>query len=341
MKLTTLCAGIAGLAGIAAISAGTELAFKPAEATKLSKEFTINLDFALDDLIVSMNGEEMDPAMMGLDLDEAQAQVSMTVNFNDVYVGMSGNKTTELKRTFESGTAEYEAGDGESGNESMDELEGQVIVFKWNEEKGQYDLTDEDGEEVDEDMQMMAEDADLRIFLPKSEVEEGDSWSVKGKDLLGVFVPGVNIDKAMARADEEAAKEGDVPFTPSDFLNFMEELGEIECTYQGTKEVNGRVLQVIALKPMIEKTIDLTDVLTEIIDEASGGAQEFDLSVELILEGEGSGELLWDAEAGHFRSYKLDMDLQTLIDASGSAQGMSGAAEVEATTTVSYSFTAE
>lgn len=341
MKLTTLCAGIAGLAGIAAISAGTELAFKPAEATKLSKEFTINLDFALDDLIVSMNGEEMDPAMMGLDLDEAQAQVSMTVNFNDVYVGMSGNKTTELKRTFESGTAEYEAGDGESGNESMDELEGKVIVFKWNEEKGQYDLTDEDGEEVDEDMQMMSEDADLRIFLPKSEVEEGDSWSVKGKDLLGVFVPGVNIDKAMARADEEAAKEGDVPFTPSDFLKFMEELGEIECTYQGTKEVNGRVLQVIALKPMIEKTIDLTDVLTEIIDEASGGAQEFDLSVELVLEGEGSGELLWDAEAGHFRSYKLDMDLQTLIDASGSAQGMSGAAEVEATTTVSYSFKAE
>lgn len=341
MKLTTLCAGIAGLAGIAAISAGTELAFKPAEATKLSKEFTINLDFALDDLIVSMNGEEMDPAMMGLDLDEAQAQVSMTVNFNDVYVGMSGNKTTELKRTFESGTAEYEAGDGESGNESMDELEGKVIVFKWNEEKGQYDLTDEEGEEVDEDMQMMSEDADLRIFLPKSEVEEGDSWSVKGKDLLGVFVPGVNIDKAMARADEEAAKGGDVPFTPSDFLKFMEELGEIECTYQGTKEVNGRVLQVIALKPMIEKTIDLTDVLTEIIDEASGGAQEFDLSVELVLEGEGSGELLWDAEAGHFRSYKLDMDLQTLIDASGSAQGMSGAAEVEATTTVSYSFTAE
>ena len=341
MKLTTLCAGLAGLAGIAAISVGAELSFKPAESTKLDKEFGIDLEFALDDMIVTMNGEEMDPAMMGLDLDEAQAQVSMMVTFQDEYVGMSGSKVTELKRTFQSGTAEYEAGGGESGSETMDELEGQVVVFKWNEEKSQYDLVDEEGEEADEDMQMMAEDADLRIFLPKNAVEEGDSWSLKGKDLLSAMLPGVNIDKAMARADEEAAKEGDVPFTPSDFMAFMDELGEIECTYKGTKEVDGKVLQVIALKPMIEKSVDLTDILTEIIDEASGGGQDFDLAVEVTLEGEGSGELLWDAETGHFRSYKLELELQTLVDASGSAQGMSGAAEVEATTNLTYTFKAE
>ncbi|HRV80368.1 MAG TPA: hypothetical protein P5218_02980, partial [Planctomycetota bacterium] len=245
----------------------------------------------------------------------------------------------ELKRTFKSGTASYETGSGESGDESMDEVEGEVVVFKWNEENGAYDLTNGDGEEVKEEMQMMAEDTDLRIFLPKSSVEVDDTWSVKGKDLLHVLIPGVNVEKAMARADQEAANEK-APFTPSDFMKFMDELGEVECTYKGTREVDGAELQVIALKPTMKKTIDLTDTLAEIIDQASGG-QEVEIDMKLTLEGEGTGELLWDPAAGHFKSYKLDIELHTLVNASGGAQGMTGAMEMEATTTLGYEFKAE
>ncbi|MDF1836700.1 MAG: hypothetical protein P1V35_02425 [Planctomycetota bacterium] len=340
MKLPLILAGVAGLIGVAALTpAATDLTFSPAESTTLTKNFTVSLDFALEDMVLSVNGNEMDPAMMGIDLDEASGEVTASLGFTDEYVAMKGSSATELKRTFSSATAEFQTGDGESGSESADDIEGKTVVFKLDDESGEYNMTDGEGEEVEEGMEMMSIDTDLTIFLPSGPVEEDSSWTVEGKDLLGVFVPGINIDKAMAKIDEEAANN-DAPFAPSDMLEFMEELGSIECTYKGTKEVDGVNLQVISLVPTIEKTIDLTDTLADIIEEAAGG-QEIEVSMSVTLEGTGSGQLLWDASKGHFVDYTLDIQLTALMDGSGSAQGQSGSAEIETTTNVSYHFTAE
>ncbi len=339
MKLPILLAGVAGLLGVAALTPATDLTFHPEESTTLTKNFGITLDFTLDDLVLTMNGEEMDPAMMGLDLDEASGNISANLSFTDEYVSMDGAKTKELKRTFSSMSAEFEGGDGTSDSKTMDDIEGETIVFKLDEESGEYAMTDDEGEEVDEEMQVLSVDTDMTIFLPTGAVEEDATWTVEGKDLLGVFVPGINIEKAMAKIDEEAANDG-APFTPSDFLGFMEELGSIECTYKGSKEVDGVTLQVISLVPTLETTIDLTDTIAQIIEENAQG-QEIDATASVTLEGSGSGELLWDAAAGHFRDYTLSLELSTLIDASGESQGMTGSAEVETTTTVNYHFTAE
>ncbi len=339
MKLPILLAGVAGLVGIAALTPATDLTFHPKESTTLTKNYSISVGFELDDLVLTMNGEEMDPAMMGIDLDEASGSVAASLSFTDEYVSMDGATTKELKRTFAGMTAEFETGAGESDSKTNDDLEGESIVFKLDEESGEYSLTDDEGEEVEEEMQIMSVNTDLTIFLPAGPVEKDASWTIEGKDLLGVFVPGINIDKAMAKIDEEAANN-DAPFTPSDFLDFMGELGSIECTYEGTKEVDGVTLQVISLVPTLETTIDLTDTIASIIEEAAQG-QEIDATASITLEGTGSGELLWDAEAGHFRDYTLNIEISTLIDASGEAQGMAGAAEVETTTVVGYHFTAE
>jgi len=339
MKLPIILAGVAGLIGVAALNPVTDLTFSPAEKTTLTKNFTVSMDFALEDMVITMNGNEMDPAMMGIDLDEASGEFTGTLGFTDEYISMKGSNATELKRTFSSATGEFQTGDGESGSESMDDVEGKTVVFKFDEESGDYKMTDEEGEELEEGMEMMSIDTDLTIFLPAGPVEEDASWTIEGKDLLGVFIPGVNVEKAMAKIDEEAANN-DAPFAPSDFLEFMEELGTIECTYKGTKEVDGVTLQVISLVPTIEKTIDLTDTIADIIDEASGG-EEIEVNLSVTLEGTGSGQLLWDASTGHFRDYTLDLQLTSLLDGSGSAQGQSGAAEIETTTNVSYHFTAE
>ncbi|MFT4648974.1 MAG: hypothetical protein ACI9X4_002208 [Glaciecola sp.] len=339
MKLPLILAGVAGLVGIAALTPATDLTFSPAESTTLTKNFSVSVDFALDDLVLTMNGNEMDPGIMGIDLDDASGEVSASLSFTDEYVAMKGSQATELKRTFSSMTAEYQTGSGESGSENNDEVEGKTIVFKMDAESGEYSMTDEEGEELEEGMEMMSIDTDLTIFLPAGPVEVDSSWTVEGKDLLGILVPGINIDKAMAKIDEEAANN-DAPFAPSDFMDFMEELGSIECTYNGTKEIDGVTLQVISLVPTMDKTIDLTDTLADIIDEASGG-QEMEISMSVTLEGTGSGQILWDASTGHFRDYTMDMQISALMDGSGSAQGQSGSAEVETTINVSYHFTAE
>ncbi|MCA9000657.1 MAG: hypothetical protein KDB61_01950 [Planctomycetes bacterium] len=318
---------------------GDSVTFAPAEGSTLSKTYVVTQKFTLDDMTMAMNGEEMDPAMMGVDLDEASGEVSATLEFTDEYVAMDGARHKELKRTFGSMVAEYATGDGESGSESNDEMEGKTIVFKLDAESGEYALTDGDGEEIDEEMQILSVDTDLTVFLPAGEVEEDASWTIEGADLMRVFVPGVNIDKAMAKLDEEASKN-DAPFAPSDFMDFMGELGSIECTYKGTKEVEGTTLQVISLVPTLEKEIDLTDMISEIIDMSAPG-QDISASASITLEGTGSGELLWDAKAGHFVEYTLDIQISALITGSGESQGMGGGIEVETTTNLGYHFTAK
>ncbi|MEZ5975448.1 MAG: hypothetical protein R3F17_07700 [Planctomycetota bacterium] len=340
MKLITLFAGLAGLAGIAAIPAATDIAFKPKESTTLDKEYSLKLDFALDSMVVTVNGEEMDPAAMGMDLDEATLEMSMNLAFSDEYVSMDGSKVKKLKRTFHSGSAEFEAGSGESDKKDMSELEDETVIFNWNEEKGTYEIKDEEGEDAKEELQVMSIDTDLRVFLPKAGVEVDESWTVGGKELFSVLIPGIDLDKAARLADEKAAEEGDVPFTPSGMLKYLDEMGKVECTYKGAREVDGVTLQVIALKPEIEKSIDLTDLLSGIIEKQAPG-QEIEVNLTVTLEGTGNGELLWDAEAGHFRKYDLEMQLSTLVEANGGAQGMTGAVEVEATTNLVYGFTAK
>jgi predicted HicB family RNase H-like nuclease len=339
MKLPLILAGVAGLIGVAALTPAADLTFHPAESTKLTKTYSISADFALDDLSITMNGEEMDPAMMGIDLDEASGEFSGTMSFTDEYVSMEGAKATELKRTFTSMTAEFESGSGESGSESNDDIEGKTIVFKLDKETGEYALTDGEGEEVDEDLQFLGVDTDLTIFLPAGPVEEDATWTIEGKDMLKVFIPGIDIKKAMAKADEEAANN-EAPFTPSELLDFMDEMGSIECTYKGTREVEGVTLQVISLVPTMEQTIDLTDMISDIIDEAAAG-QEISINASVSLEGTGSGELLWDSKAGHFREYTLNLELSALLDGSGEAQGMAGGLEVETSTNLTFHFTAE
>ena len=75
--------------------------------------------------------------------------------------------------------------------------------------------------------------------------------------------------------------------------------GEVECTYEGEKEVDGKKLARVALA--CKATTKMAP------SEDDGALQSMDFEFDL------EGELLWDAAARHFVSYELGGDVTTKL----------------------------
>ena len=181
------------------------LEFRPAEGSKLSKAFETTYTFAVDDLFISASGEEIDPEMMGADMsiDDMNGEVTLTLEVVDHYVKMGDGRPSELVRSYDGVLAEYETGFGEAGEDSMQEIEGKRIRFQ-DDEEGGYSRSALDDEEIEEErLNMLAEDLDLRAFLPGRAVSPEDKWTVDWADLGGFLLPGIDPRLRLGELQDE------------------------------------------------------------------------------------------------------------------------------------------
>ena len=150
---------------------------------------------------------------------------------------------------------------------------------------------------------------------------------------MSILAPGLDVNKALDKAKEEAS-EGEMPIEIDEALDMISEDMVLECTYAGTRETDGRTLLVIELSSEFESNIDLSDMILEAIEANMPPEMALDLSVVLEMAAEATGEVTWDARAGHFASMALEIDVVSVIDASGNmdagGQEMSGGIEAEA-----------
>ncbi|MGK0220677.1 MAG: hypothetical protein ACI9HE_004189, partial [Planctomycetota bacterium] len=228
MKITLL-AGSA-LLGLVAAPFVQDLAFAPEAGATLTKTFETTFDFALDDLAMVFNGQEMDPAMMGMDMSQATMTFSTLVTVTDEYVEVRDGKPVSLTRSFETISYEVEGGDGQSNSGSDTDLEGAALTFTWDADADAYALTCDDDELDLEDISHAGEDMDLRNVLPDASVSEGDSWSVSGKSIVPILWPGLDWDHAQG-AMAKASSEVDIPMDLDELLGGMFEEVEITCSY--------------------------------------------------------------------------------------------------------------
>lgn len=328
--------GLAAAAGLVAfVGPKDEVRFAVAEGTTLTKSFETTVEMSLDDLIISFNGQELDPAAMGADFDLADANGSFgyVLSVVDEYEKMAEGKPANLRRTIETLMGEYSSGMGDSGSESAP-IEGETLIFSWDEEEGGYAIKVDSEEPIDpEDYEMMSEDLDLRAMLPEGGVSEGDTWTIGGRNMMGVLVPGLDVDKAISAMNEEASS-GDVPIEVEEFMDSVAEGMLLELTYAGTREVDGRSLMVIEIGGDFEQNLDLSDMILEAISAEMPPEASVDLSVVIEMAAEATGEMLWDGKAGHFVSMDMEMDFVMVIDARGDVdaggQAMDGGIEAEA-----------
>jgi hypothetical protein len=307
----------------------TSIVFAPSDGSQVTKSFEVALSFALEDFVMTMNGQESPFGMDGM-RDEAEGDVGYTLEVVDLFETVAAGQPTKLSRKYESFSMHYDVGDN-SGEEGFEEVEGKTVRFVWNAEDEDYERSwGEDSEdEADEAvLNVLAVDLDMRALLPRGPVSEGDRWQVEVSRLGSLFVPGLDLSRA-ASADVEGFDQ-----IPADFLGPIQEALDdaiVECTFRGLSGGADGDLAVIGLSLSADVSIDAADKLMEQIEAQGDGEMEPDIgefTIDLALEC--SGELLWNPRRGVFSTFELDGEatIDVYLVADVQAGGM-GAMEIE------------
>jgi hypothetical protein len=329
---------------------GEKLAFRPEAGTSLQKVFSIDGDFALDDLTLIVSGEDVGGMLGGFELSVKQgARYEIT----DVYRELAEGRPKELLRTFDTLTGSMHmnvsmAEESIPEMKSSSPLEGKTVAFRWNDEEADFDVSFHESEGDEELLEGLEEDMDLRAFLPTSEVAQGDSWSVELEALDCIAMPGGNL--ALVPEDEEVDEES-MEMLEELFAGFGEDLadlleGQCTCTYKGTQEEKGAQLAEIVLEIEVSTTFDMTELLEKVIQimvEQSGGeAPELSLdTADLSLDYEGTGTLLWNVGAGRVHAFHLTGDATIGVDFEVSVEVEGESHDVSASIEMSGSMTEE
>ena len=300
-----------------------KIAFSPAAGSSIVKTFTTTTNMELDDMQMSMNGE---PSPMTPDMEMTMETVNV-VTVTDEYGEIKGGQPAMLTRTFDEIGAEMEMdlvvsmmGNEESQaptGSGSSELEGSSVVFKWNDETSEYDVSFAEGEEGEAELlESLAENMDVRGLLPTDELAEGDSYDIELTALIDVLAPGGDLKLDMEIEGQEQGAMGPDAAMMSDFRRFFEDMLEGKATgkYVGTRDVAGVMVAVIEIEIEIDASADMSDLATEMMGQEELPVEMSIDRLDVQMTYEGGGELLWNMAAGHIHSLDLTADITVAMD---------------------------
>lgn len=278
-----------------------ELALRPAKGVVRGYSFAQDVELDLQDVTGSMSqgGNEMEmPPFDGSVTIEQRERIA----FKDEVVELEDGRVTKLRRTYDDLTREQStSADGEETDvDGRSLLEGEVVVFTWDADDEEYDVTfEEDGDEdLLEDLRI---EVDLRAFLPGRAVAEGDQWTVPAKAMVALMSPGGDVHILMGEREEEDEDEKELGRQIEENLE-----GEVTCRLTGLREEDGARLAVIAVTAKVSSEGSVDGEFDT--DQASG---EYTQGRELVVDVE--GELVWNVTAGHAVSIELEGDLTFVL----------------------------
>lgn len=340
------------LAGaVLAAPSGETLAFHPEKGSTLAKSFVQRLEFALDAVSVQVDGMDLSQQVSQL---EFGFDSTTTIDVTDAYKAVGEGRPLELLRTFDTLASDTNL-DMSMGAEIPEmeiasDLEGKTVAFLWNAEKDAYDLSFHECEGEDGLLDDLDEDMDLRFLLPEGAIEPGKSWTVPLKGLKSLVMPGGNlklmpVGGASAPEDMEVF-EGIMENVGKEFVDLLE--GKCEATLRGVETVDGAKHGTVELAIDASVSMDLREILRQVIDTAMTKMPpeveldlEFDIgTADLELSYEGTGTLVWDLTAGHFRTLTLEGDatmaLKLSVKVSAMGESHSVDSSMEASGSVSH-----
>ena len=269
--------------------------FAVREASTLHKEFEHTLEVESTAIRIYVAGlEELvdGSATIGLTAEDA-GRIEVT----DEYLSMAAGRPGKLRRTFdriesrEDQRMRFAMGQGHADSHKdrlkveSSELEGRSVLFALDPGTGSYEtaFAGEGGEESLLDG--LNEDMDFRFLLPPAKVAVGDAWSIDPKLCGAIFAPGGDLKLV----DEEADEDPGWGIGREIRRNLS---GKARAVWKGVREEDGRRIGVVGLE------LDLKSAGESGAKDPKAGTIRFRLALELV------GDLVWDLDAGHFRSFR-------------------------------------
>ena len=272
--------------------AAQKFSFRAEKGQKVEKSFESKLALDLDEMSVSIGGEEIPPEELG-DV-ELNMESTTKLVFLDTHEESGSGRPAKFTRKFvelsgkntETGGGGEEESTSETKEESS-ELSGKVVRFAWNEEDGKFEASWEGDGGDDDLLGGLVEDTDLRSCLPSGDVSEGDKWELDADAFRAMNDPGGELALKDVDDDEDDEKLG---------RDLRENLdGKLEATFKGLREVEGGKYAVIVLE----------GEMTTRAEQAESGSEGHSSTMELELTFQVEGEILWDAAAGRAHSFEL------------------------------------
>ena len=338
----------------AAAPDGQRLTYGPETGATLTRSIENTMAFELDDLSMIVGGQDFGAIMGGMMMN---LELVNGAEIQDKLVAMGEGRPAHLERKFAEAsqdmTVDVEVM-GESESQDMGysaALEGRTLVFKWNAETGEYDVSYKNDQEGDRTPPWTFEDLDLRSLLPTEEVEVDGSWEPTLESLYGTFALGGDL-RWLPDYDEELAgdmadMQEQVDQLTQDFMqeamqSFSQAIdGDVEAIYKGSREVDGVQVGEIEISIDVQMSYDFADLVSEVVDamgEIEDMPEDFFLETDIAtMDGamEAEGVLLWNIGAGLPHSFSLEGDVDFSIDFAG----MVGAMEEEIDMEMSVSMT--
>lgn len=326
MKLKTRSfAASAALLVLAFTPVADTLSFAPAANDKAAKKLTVEGEFSLTDVSMTLNGEPVP----GGGLDELTSKtflMNLAVGVTDTYVSTKDGKPVDLVRAYDDVEAEYDFGEGSTAIEDAAGLEGKSVRFTWNQKTESYDVKYHESEGDSSELEGLIEDMDVRLLLPDGPVSAGDTWEVDAKRLQPLFMPG---GFAVPGADKSASGGEEIQKNlESQFETFLETF-KVACTYKGAREEGGAKVGEIAFTFEGKASLELGSLMETAMAQLGGGQvpeMSIDGSCGMTIDGEGS--CLWNLETKRLSTFAMHADLG--LDLSMELSGKQGDQPLEA-----------
>jgi len=300
-----------------------DLSFHPSDGTEVTRLYSIDLEFELGDLSVTIDGQDISE-MVPADI-AGSAEISKKVT--ESFVRSADGRPLELIRFFEEVSGQAGANGESEEIEDIDKLEGKRVRFLWNEEEGDYDVSFHESEGDEADLEGLTADMDLRSLLPSKEVAAGDTWTVDARQLSGVLLFGETPKAGEPQVDQlfETAIWPQVEALLDQF--------KITCEYLGERDGDGRKLGAIGVTMHGEGSLDLAELIRSAVQMQAGEMQVgVDVGVaDLAVKFDSKGELLWDLAGGHLGGFEMecDSDLALEVSVTFDVQGQSQTADAD------------
>src|SRR5262245_16190432 len=186
------------LLAFGAPAAEEHIVFGVADKTTLVRTIENGYEMELDSVKFTLDGEDVPPELLGnFDLHVERKERFVVT---DVFEAGGKERPLRVRRTFdELGGDELarftsEEGDEDEHSEYESALEGQSVLFTWNEDSGEFERAFAEGSAGDDALlEPLEEDMDLRRFLPAKGVAEGDSWEIEVGAFDCVIDPGGDL----------------------------------------------------------------------------------------------------------------------------------------------------